>query len=93
MNSVFTIYIMEVTNKQTENTFNNFNKIWKGSGYIFFSESDLKWKVTLGTANKWAISAASVVEPFHFGPAPALASQDGGSSSSPVVHNLLLKKN
>ena len=38
----------------------------------------------------------SVVEPFHFGPAPALASQDGGSgfgsSSSPVVHNLLLKK-
>ena len=45
----------------------------------------------------------SVVEPFHFGPAPtpAPASQDGGSdsdsgcgsspSSSPVVHNLLLK--
>ena len=36
----------------------------------------------------------SVVEPFHFGPAPA--SQDGGSgpssSSSPVVRNLLLKK-
>ena len=44
--------------------------------------------------------ATSVVEPFHFGPAPALASQDGGSGScscssfisSPVVHNLLLKK-
>ena len=35
----------------------------------------------------------SVVEPFHFGQAPpAPASQDGGSSSSPVVHNLLLKK-
>ena len=38
----------------------------------------------------------SVVEPFHYGPAPAPASQDGGSgfssSSSPVVHNLLLKK-
>ena len=35
-----------------------------------------------------------VVEPFHFGPAPAPASQDGGSgsSSSPVVNNLLLKK-
>ena len=33
----------------------------------------------------------SVVEPFHFGPAPAPASQDGGSSSSHVVHNLLLK--
>ena len=36
----------------------------------------------------------SVVEPFHFGSAPA--SQDGGSgsssSSSPVVHNLLLEK-
>ena len=36
----------------------------------------------------------SVVEPFHGGPAPA--SQDGGASygysSSPVVHNLLLKK-
>ena len=31
-----------------------------------------------------------VVELFHFGPAPA--SRDGGSSSSPVVHNLLLKK-
>ena len=30
-----------------------------------------------------------VVELFHFGPAPA--SRDGGSSSSPVVHNLLLK--
>ena len=37
---------------------------------------------------------SSVVEPFHFGPAPAPASQDGGSgsSSSPVVHNLLMKK-
>ena len=40
----------------------------------------------------------SVVEPFHFGPAPVPASQDGGSgsgssfSSSPVVNNLLLKK-
>ena len=37
----------------------------------------------------------SVVELFHFGPAPALAGQDGdtgsSSSSSPVVHNLLLK--
>ena len=34
------------------------------------------------------------MEPFHFGLAPALASQDGGSgsSSSPVVNNLLLKK-
>ena len=42
----------------------------------------------------------SVVEPFHFFPATAPASQDGGSgsssssSSSPslVVHNLLLEK-
>ena len=36
--------------------------------------------------------ASSVMEPFHFGLAPA--SQDGGfsSSSNPVVHNLLLKK-
>ena len=42
------------------------------------------------------------MEPFHFGPAPASACQDGGSgsgsssssssSSSPVVNNLLLKK-
>ena len=38
------------------------------------------------------VPLGSVVEPFHFGPAPAPASQDGGSSSSPVVHNLLLKK-
>ena len=44
------------------------------------------------------IAPGSVVEPFHFGPAPA--SQNGGSgsssssssSSSAVVHNLLLKK-
>ena len=39
---------------------------------------------------------SSAVEPFHFGPAPAPASQDRGSgsisSSSPVVHNLLLRK-
>ena len=38
----------------------------------------------------------SVVEPFHFGPAPAPANQDGGSSSSssssPLVHSLLLKQ-
>ena len=33
----------------------------------------------------------SVVEPFYFGPAPAPASQIGGSGSSPVFHNLLLK--
>ena len=42
------------------------------------------------------IITSSVVEPFHFGSAPAPASQDGGSgsssSSSPVVNNLLLKK-
>ena len=41
-------------------------------------------------------AVVSVVKPFHFGPAPAPASQDGGfsssSSSSPVFHNLLLKK-
>ena len=46
------------------------------------------------------VQPCSVVEPFHFGPAPA--SQDGGSgfsfssssssSSSPVVNNLLLNK-
>ena len=44
------------------------------------------WKVIL---------CYSVVEPFHFGPATAPACQnDSGSSSSssPVVHNLLLKK-
>ena len=35
-----------------------------------------------------------VVEPFHFGLAPTPARQDSGSisSSSPVVHNLVLKK-
>ena len=35
-----------------------------------------------------------VVEPFHFGLAPTPARQDGGSnsSSSPVVNNLVLKK-
>ena len=50
------------------------------------------------------IITSSVVEPFHFGSAPAPASQDGGSgsssssnsssssSSSPVIYNLLLKK-
>ena len=43
---------------------------------------------------KTYFSVISVVEPIHFGPDPASASQDGGSgsSSSPVVHNLLLKK-
>ena len=37
-------------------------------------------------------ATGSVVEPFYFDPAPALASQDGGScsSSSSVVQNLLL---
>ena len=34
----------------------------------------------------------SVVEPFHFAPALAPDSQDGGSSYSSVVHNLLLEK-
>ena len=38
----------------------------------------------------------SVLEPFHFGPALASASQDGGSvsgsGSSPVVHDLFLEK-
>ena len=37
-----------------------------------------------------SLPVPSVVEPFHFGPAPAPASQDGGSS--PLVNNLLLKK-
>ena len=39
--------------------------------------------------NSKGIPYGSVVEPFHFGPAPAPASQDGGSGSSsrssPVV--------
>ena len=35
---------------------------------------------------------ASVVEPFLFGPAPASHDGGTGSSSSPVVHNLLPKK-
>ena len=33
---------------------------------------------------------SSVVEPFHFDPALAPASQDGGSGSSSVVNNFLL---
>ena len=41
---------------------------------------------------------SSVVEPFHFGPAPAPVSQVGGSGSgssssySPVVHNYVAEK-
>ena len=43
-------------------------------------------------ARNWIRPRTSVVEPLHFGPAPA--SQDGGfgSSCSSVVHNLLQKK-
>ena len=40
----------------------------------------------------FTVPVVSVVEPFHFGPLPAPASQDGGSSSSCVFHNFLLYK-
>ena len=45
-------------------------------------------------ALKKSLPNFSVVEPFHFDPAPAPASQDGGSSSSSsnVVHNFLAVK-
>ena len=50
----------------------------------------------MDTTKQLRLVLSSVVEPFHFGPAPAPASRDGGSrsssSSSPVVHNWLLKK-
>ena len=51
------------------------------------------WGVSSGLGSCWVMEGvASVVEPFHFGPAPA--SQDGGSgsSSSSSSNNLLLKK-
>ena len=37
-----------------------------------------------GLKAKALISASSVVEPFHFGPAPAPASQDGGYAPAPA---------
>ena len=37
-----------------------------------------------------SVAADSVVEPFHFDPAPASHDGGSGSSSVPVKHNLLL---
>ena len=59
-------------------------------GYVGTGTQLKMASVLLGRSNL----IPSVVEPFHFGPAPAPASQDCGSSSSssPLVNNLLLKK-
>ena len=61
----------------------------KGESRSVYRDADEHWAMSIPA---WQLHPLPyrVVEPFHFDPARAQPTQDGGSGSSAVVHNFLL---